>query len=131
VKAFAEAGQHGFPRVIEAAGMASSLEITSSLVGTGGVLIIAGYHQEGSRSINLQDWNWKGIDVINAHERDPAIIRRGMQAAVNAMERGDIDLSPLLTHRYHIDQLAEAYHDLEERPDGFLKGWITFEHSTP
>lgn len=122
-----EAAGHGeFPRVIEAVGLPESLDLASTLVGTGGALVVAGYHQDGPRSINFQEWNWKGIDVINAHERDPAVVRRGMGEAIDALERGDLDLHPLLTHRYGPHQLNQAFADLESRPDGFLKGWIDF-----
>ncbi|MBV8973020.1 MAG: zinc-binding dehydrogenase, partial [Sphingomonadaceae bacterium] len=50
-------------RVIEAVGKAWPLDLASALVATGGRLVIAGYHQDGPRQVNLQDWNWKGIDV--------------------------------------------------------------------
>jgi hypothetical protein len=29
-------------------------------------LVVAGYHQDGPRQVNMQMWNWKGIDVVNA-----------------------------------------------------------------
>lgn len=34
-----------------------------------GRLIVAGFHQDGERSVDMQGWNWRGLDVINAHER--------------------------------------------------------------
>ena len=60
-------------RVIEAVGKQWPLDLAGELVGYGGKLIIAGYHQDGPRQVNMQSWNWKGIDVINAHERDLAV----------------------------------------------------------
>ena len=47
--------------------------------------MIAGYHQDGLRQVNMQLWNWRGIDVINAHERDPRVYISGMHAAANAI----------------------------------------------
>ena len=55
--------------VIEATGFQYPLTVAGALVKNGGRLIIAGYHQDGMRQIDMQQWNWKGIDVINAHER--------------------------------------------------------------
>ncbi len=55
--------------MIEAAGTQESLDVASALVAEGGVLVIAGYHQDGPRQVDLQSWNWRGIDVVNAHER--------------------------------------------------------------
>ena len=48
----------------------------------------------------MQGWNWKGIDVVNAHERDPAVARRGVEEAVGAVASGRLDPAPLYTHRY-------------------------------
>ena len=42
-----------------------------------GKLVIAGYHQDGPRQVNMQLWNWRGLDVINAHERDPRALLDG------------------------------------------------------
>ena len=57
--------------VIEAVGLQWPLDLAGELTGERGRLVIAGYHQDGTRNVNMQLWNWRGIDVINAHERDP------------------------------------------------------------
>lgn len=61
------------PRVIEATGQQEPLDLAGELTQVGGRLIIAGYHQDGRRQINLQLWNWRVLDVVNAHERRPEI----------------------------------------------------------
>jgi threonine dehydrogenase-like Zn-dependent dehydrogenase len=114
----------GCERVIEAAGTQESLDLASALVSTGGRLIIAGYHQDGARQINLQSWNWRGIDVINAHERDPARYVAGMRAAAAQIEIGALDPSPLYTHGFPLEQCSLAFETLEMRPPGFVKGLI-------
>ena len=63
--------------VIEAGGAQETLDVASDLTSTRGRLVIAGYHQDGPRFVNMQEWNWRGIDVINAHERDEAALHRG------------------------------------------------------
>lgn len=55
-----------------------------------GRLIIAGYHQDGPRQVDMQQWNWRGLDVINAHERDPAVAARGLREAMSAVDSGSI-----------------------------------------
>ena len=114
----------GCERVIEAAGTQHSLDLASALVSTGGRLIIAGYHQDGPRQINLQSWNWHGIDVINAHERNPERYVSGMRAAAAQIASGALDPSPLYTHGFSLDQCADAFETLETRPAGFVKCWI-------
>ncbi|HEX8412069.1 MAG TPA: zinc-binding dehydrogenase [Thermoanaerobaculia bacterium] len=111
-------------RVIECVGTQWPLDIATNIITEGGRLIIAGYHQDGLRQVNMQQWNWLGIDVVNAHERDPRNYVRGMQDAVEAVIAGRIDPTPLLTHDYSLDELGRAMDDLEQRPDGFVKGTV-------
>src|SRR4051812_32469291 len=112
------------PRVIECVGTQQALDLATSLVGVRGRLVIAGYHQDGLRQVNMQQWNWRGLDVINAHEREPAIYREGMELAVAAVRDGDLSLEPLLTHCFDLEDIELGFQDLAERPDGFLKAWI-------
>ena len=113
-------------RVIEAVGKQWPLDLASALVGFGGRLIVAGYHQDGPRQVNMQDWNWKGIDVVNAHERDPAVNLRGLREAVDAVASGRIDLAPLLTHRYPLERVGEAIEATRDKPDGFVKAVVVY-----
>jgi threonine dehydrogenase-like Zn-dependent dehydrogenase len=71
--------------VIEAVGQQWPLDLAAELTRERGRLVVAGYHQDGPRQVNMQLWNWRGLDVINAHERDPAVYLRGMRAAVEAV----------------------------------------------
>ena len=75
-------------RVIEATGKQWPLDLAAELTAERGRLVIAGYHQDGPRQVNMQLWNWRGLDVINAHERDPAIYVHGVRAAVAAVAGG-------------------------------------------
>jgi threonine dehydrogenase-like Zn-dependent dehydrogenase len=118
--------QRGAERVIECIGTQWPLDIANDVIGERGRLIIAGYHQDGTRRVNMQHWNWLGIDVVNAHERDPRNYVRGMQDAVDAILAGRIDPAPLLTHSYALDQLDRALDDVAERPPAFVKGTVLF-----
>jgi threonine dehydrogenase-like Zn-dependent dehydrogenase len=71
-------------------------------------------------------WNWRGLDVINAHERDPRIYVQGIRDAVEAVASGRLDPRPLYTNSYPLDQLGEALNATRDRPDGFLKALVTF-----
>jgi len=113
-------------RVIEAVGKQWPLDLAGELVREGGKLIVAGYHQDGPRQVNMQMWNWKGIDVISAHERDPAVCLQGLREAVAAVASGRLDTAPLYTHSYPLDRLADALDATRDKPDGFLKALVTF-----
>ncbi|MBA3968751.1 MAG: zinc-binding dehydrogenase [Gemmatimonadetes bacterium] len=111
-------------RVIEAVGKQWPLDLAGEITRERGRMMIAGYHQDGPRQVNMQLWNWRGLDVINAHERDPQVYLDGMRAAVDAVASGQLDPSPLYTHTFQLDQLGDALDATRDRPDGFLKALV-------
>jgi threonine dehydrogenase-like Zn-dependent dehydrogenase len=74
-------------RVIEATGKQAPLDLAAELTKVRGVLVVAGYHQDGPRQVNLQLWNWRPLythryplerlgDALDAtHERPPGFIK--------------------------------------------------------
>ncbi|UFS72143.1 zinc-binding dehydrogenase [Geomonas sp. RF6] len=117
-------GGKGFDRVIEATGHQWPLDLAGELVRERGKVVLAGFHQDGPRSVNVQLWNWKGIDVINAHEREERRYLEGIRAAIEAVQGGAFRPAELVTHSFPLDELSRAYHTLIERPDGFIKGAV-------
>jgi threonine dehydrogenase-like Zn-dependent dehydrogenase len=113
-------------RVIEAVGKQWPLDLAGELTAERGRLIVAGYHQDGPRQVNMWLWNWRGIDVINAHERDPQAYIAGIREAVDAVASGRLDPSPLYTHRYPLEQLGKALDATRDRPGNFIKALVTF-----
>jgi threonine dehydrogenase-like Zn-dependent dehydrogenase len=111
-------------RVIEAVGKQWPLDLAAELTREAGRLIIAGYHQDGPRQVNMQLWNWRGFDVVNAHERDPDVALRGMRKAVAAIESGLIDPKLLITHRYPLERLGDALNATRDRPGNFVKAVV-------
>jgi threonine dehydrogenase-like Zn-dependent dehydrogenase len=111
--------------VIECTGLQWPLDLAGEMTAERGTLVIAGYHQDGLRQVNLQLWNWRGIDVVNAHERDPKMYVEGIRGAIGMMERGVLDPAPLYTHRLTLDRLGEALELTATRPDGFMKALVT------
>jgi len=112
-------------RVIECVGKQWPLDLAGELVGFGGRLVIAGYHQDGPRQVSMQMWNWKGIDVANAHERDPAVQMRGLREAIAAVADGSFGPAPLYTHTYPLERLGEALDATRDKPEGFVKALVT------
>ena len=111
-------------RVIEAVGKQWPLDLAAELTREGGRLVIAGYHQDGPRQVNMQLWNWRGFDVANAHERDPAVAVEGMREAVQAIDDGILDPTLLITHRYPLEKLADALDATRDRPGNFVKAVV-------
>ena len=113
--------------VIEATGKQEPLDLAAQLTRERGRLVIAGYHQDGLRHVNLQLWNWRGLDVINAHEREAAVYTEGIRLAVEAVQNGVLDPSALLTHVFPLCRLGEALDMAASRPPGFVKALISFD----
>ncbi|MFP5297011.1 MAG: L-iditol 2-dehydrogenase, partial [Alphaproteobacteria bacterium] len=76
------------------------------------------------RTVDMQLWNWRGLDVVNAHERDPAVYVEGMREAVEAVASGRLDPRPLYSHAYPLDRLGEALDATRDKPDGFVKALV-------
>ncbi|MDT0651189.1 MDR/zinc-dependent alcohol dehydrogenase-like family protein [Autumnicola edwardsiae] len=111
-------------RVIEATGKEWPLNLSIELTGERGKLIVAGFHQDGMRNVNVQMLNWRGIDMISAHERDTQKYVDGMKAAIVAIQKNEMDPFPFFTHMFLLDEMQAAYKHLTERPDGFIKALI-------
>ena len=113
--------------VIEAVGKEWPLNLAGDIIAEGGRLVIAGYHQDGPRTVNIGGWNWRGLDIVNAHERDPVVNLLGLRQAVEAAAAGRLDPGPLVTHRFPLERLGEALDATRDKPDGFVKAWIAFD----
>jgi threonine dehydrogenase-like Zn-dependent dehydrogenase len=113
--------------VIEAVGKQWPLDLAAELVRERGRLIVAGYHQDGPRQVNMQLWNWKGLDVVNAHERDLGAYTAGVRKAVNAVVNKVIDPQVLFTHSYPLEELGAALDATRDRPEGFMKALVVYE----
>lgn len=113
-------------RTIEAVGKQWPLDLAGELTGVRGRLVIAGYHQDGPRQVNMWLWNWRGLDVVNAHERDERVYLRGMREAVEAVSSGRLAARTLYTHAFPLERLDEALNATRDKPNGFLKALVTF-----
>jgi threonine dehydrogenase-like Zn-dependent dehydrogenase len=120
-------GGAGCERVIEATGLQGPLDLAGELTAERGRLVIAGYHQDGPRQVNLQLWNWRGLDVINAHERDPRKYLDGMRAAIAAVADGRLDPAPLYTDAFKLEELPRAFDRMRERSGRFLKSILIYD----
>ncbi len=112
--------------VIEATGKQWPLDLAAELTKEMGRLVIAGYHQDGLRPVNMQLWNWRGLDVINAHEREQQVYVDGIRRAIEAVSTGALDPAPLYTDFFPLDHLFDALQATATHPAGFMKALIRF-----
>jgi threonine dehydrogenase-like Zn-dependent dehydrogenase len=114
---------HGeFDVVIEAAGVQSAVDLCTELVAQHGRIILIGYHQSnnGLRMINMEQWNYKAIDVVNGHVRRQDEKLRAMQQGMEMLAKGQLHTKPLVT-TYGFSDIETAFADLSHGKPGLLK----------
>lgn len=117
-------GTSGCERVIETMGTQESLDTAIGLAGARARVVIAGYHAGGDRRVDMQSWNERALDIVNAHEQDPRERVRGVRDAITAVTEGVLDPAMLLTHEFPLTDIDHAFRMMEERPSGFVKAWV-------
>ncbi len=117
-------GSDGFDLVVEASGTQPGLDLASALATEQGTLSILGFHQAASRAVDVQSWNWKALDVVNAHVRDRHRLADSTRAALRLLGAGKLQIADMLSHRYPLEQVDQAYEALQNKPPGFIKAVI-------
>ena len=115
-----------FDVVFEVTGSQGGLDLATGLTRSRGTLDIVGYHQS-SRTVDMQAWNWKALDVVNGHVRDQRQLTDSIRRGLDIAAGGRIDYGSLFTHRYSLSDLDQAYADLLAKPDGFVKALVTMD----
>lgn len=115
-----------FDVVVEAAGAAEALDLATRLVRQHGRLIIVAYHQSngGLRNISMKTWNFKAIDVVNAHVRNHAEKLHAMELALGLMAGGKIRIQDLVTE-YRLADVSRAFDELMTRKRGLFKAELS------
>ncbi len=75
----------------------------------------------------MELWNWKALEVLNAHERRAAYQMDCMRRGLELVERGRIDIASLVTHRFPLDAVDRGFQALFEKPAGFIKSVIVMD----
>jgi threonine dehydrogenase-like Zn-dependent dehydrogenase len=108
----------------EATGVQPGLDALGQVTRMSGTVAIVGYHQGLPRTVDLAHWNWMAFTVANAHFREVATIMRGMRIGMRLLTSGRIRLDDLVTHRYPLDAIDEAFRAAIDKPTGFVKATV-------
>lgn len=115
--------EDGSDVVIEASGTQPGLDLATRLVRQHGIFSILGYHQ-AVRSVDMQAWNWKAIDVVNAHVRRRDLLNEAIRRGLDLVRLGKLHPGRLITHRFGLDQVGDAFDALATKPVGFVKAVV-------
>lgn len=108
----------------EMTGVQDALTAAGDVTRMSGTVVIGGWHQGEPRRIPLAEWNWMAFRIANAHFRDVATILRGMRRGMRLLTSGRMSLDGLVTHRFELDRIDDAFGTAVERPEGFVKATV-------
>jgi L-iditol 2-dehydrogenase len=111
----------------EVTGAEAALAGLADVTRMSGKVAIVGFHQGDARRLPLGAWNWMAFEIVNAHFRDVATIMRGMRAGMRLLTSGRLALDDLVTHRYRLEDVNEAFAVAVEKPPGFVKATVRME----
>lgn len=111
----------------EVVGAQTPLSLLGDVTRMSGKVVIVGYHQGEPRQIPLGYWNWMAFQILNAHFREEATILRGMRIGMRLLTSGRLSLGDLVTHRFGLSEINQAFLAAHEKPEGFVKSTIVMQ----
>jgi threonine dehydrogenase-like Zn-dependent dehydrogenase len=109
----------------EVTGVQAPLTLLGETTRMSGKTVIVGYHQGGTRELPLGEWNWNAFHIVNAHFREVATIMRGMRVGMRLLTSGRLTMDDLVTHRFPLSDINEAFAIAHRKPEGFVKSTVT------
>ena len=119
-------GGRGADITFECTGTQGALATTGDTTRMSGKIAIVGFHQGATREIPLAHWNWMAFTIVNAHFRDISTIMRGMSIGTRLLSSGALSMDGLVSHRFALERINDAFATLRDKPDGFVKAVVTF-----
>ena len=121
-------GGQGADASFEVTGAQAPLTLLGEVTRMSGKVVMVGFHQRGTREIPLAYWNWMAFQILNAHFREVSTILRGMRIGMRLLTSGRLTLDDLVTHRFQLSEINQAFLAAHEKPEGFVKSTIVMEN---
>jgi 2-desacetyl-2-hydroxyethyl bacteriochlorophyllide A dehydrogenase len=109
----------------EVTGVQGGLDLVGDVARMSGKVVLVGFHQGAPRAVPLGHWGWMAYDLRNAHFREVATIMRGMDIGARLLRNGQLHLTRLVTHRFGLADINDAFRAAVTKPDGFVKAVVT------
>lgn len=106
--------------VLEATGVTPGLTTAGALVRPFGTLCVVGYHHTGDAPMDMSLW-YKGATIVNGFCPDKTRLMRAMRDALDLIATHRFSYAPLITHRFGLDDVDQAYELMDSRAEGFVK----------
>jgi L-iditol 2-dehydrogenase len=122
-------GGRGADATFEVTGTQAALVEAGNVTRMSGTIAIVGYHQGGNREIPLGYWNWMAFKIANAHFREVVTIMRGMEIGMRLLTSGRLSLDDLVTHRFLLAEIDDAFATAVAKPPGFAKATVVVDQN--
>jgi threonine dehydrogenase-like Zn-dependent dehydrogenase len=107
--------------VIDCSGNQKGLELSSKIVRPGGRLNLFGWNH-GTASFPGDVWHMNGITVVNSAPN--SALRDPWPAAIRLLDRGIIDLEPLVSHIVPLNEYPALLKEATSGNGKYLKGVV-------
>ena len=118
----------GADAAFEVVGGQAPLTLLGDVTRMSGKVVIVGYHQGEPRQIPLGYWNWMAFQILNAHFREETTILRGMRIGMRLLTSRRMSLDDLVTHRFQLSEINQAFRTAYEKPQGFVKSTVLMQN---
>lgn len=121
VKKFTEQVPELLDVVFECCGQQEAIDQAVELLKPGGKLMIIGIPEFERWSLPVDKSRHKELCIQNVRRQNEAV-----QVALDMMARGEISVSPMVTHRFDFKDTKEAFELVAGYKDGVMKAMIDF-----
>ncbi|MGC9013626.1 MAG: zinc-binding dehydrogenase [Thermoproteota archaeon] len=109
--------------VIEATGSPEGVSTATKLVKQRGKLGIFSYHPNPVL-VSLREWDAKGLEVVMTNPSRAEDMTKNLKIATQMLSRGVFSLEQLVTHKWKLDEIQEAFEYASGKPSNYIKGVI-------
>jgi len=109
----------GMDAVFECAGEQEAIDQSLELLKPGGTLLIVGIPELDRISMNINLMRRNELRIINVRRQNECVER-----AIELIAGGRVDVRPLITHHFRLEETARAFELVSARRDGVVKAII-------
>ncbi len=109
----------GLDAVFECAGEQDALDQGLKLLKPGGALLVIGIPEVDRVSFNINLLRRNELRILNVRRQNECVER-----AIELIATGRVDVRPLVTHHFHLEETARAFELVSARADGVVKAII-------
>jgi L-iditol 2-dehydrogenase len=117
-----ELAEYGFDVAFDATGSQEAVDDAIRLLKPGGMLLIIGIPDFDRWSFRADEMRRKELTIRNVRRQNGY-----EQKAIDAIAQGKVDLKPMVTHRFTLEETAKAYELVAGYKDGVMKAVIDLD----